>query len=253
MAAEVLGLALERLPPGWRGQLFESVGSTQDEARRAASEGAPSRSVFVADYQSAGRGRQGRVWQAPPATALLMSILLREAGDAPRPWRSTALASVALAEAIETVAPPLRVGVKWPNDLVLDGRKVAGILAESWSDRAQLAIAIGVGVNVNTSAGQLAAVGAAATSLRIASGGVVDRGALLLAFVARLDGWLARRETELQDTWQTRLWGRGQRLRLADFGSDDEVVVLGATLDGALRVRFADGTERTTTTGELIL
>jgi len=253
MAAEDLRLALERLPPAWRGQCFERVGSTQDEARRAAAQGAPSRSVFVADYQSAGRGREGRVWQAPPSAALLLSILLREAGDAPRPWRSTALASVALAEAIEAAAPTLNVGIKWPNDLMLDGRKVAGILAESWSDRAELAIAVGIGVNVNTPAEELAAVPAPAISLSMASGDRVDRGALLLAFVARLDAWLGHSESELQDTWQSRLWGRGQRLRLVDIGVDEEVVVLGATLDGALRVRLADGHERVTSTGELLL
>jgi BirA family biotin operon repressor/biotin-[acetyl-CoA-carboxylase] ligase len=253
MAFEDLRRALEGLPPGWHGLLFESVGSTQDEARRAAAQGASTRSVLVADYQSAGRGRQGRVWHAPPGAALLVSILLRETGDVPRLWRTTALAAVALVEAIEAAAPSLQPAIKWPNDLMLDGRKVAGILAESWSERNQLAIAIGIGVNVNTRAEDLQAVSSVATSLRVASGADVDRGALLLALVEGIDRWQARPESELQATWQARLWGRGQRLRLADIGLDEEVVVLGATLDGALRVRLPDGTERTTTTGELLL
>jgi BirA family transcriptional regulator, biotin operon repressor / biotin---[acetyl-CoA-carboxylase] ligase len=253
MSLDSLRDAIERLPPGWRGHFQERVGSTQDEARRAAAEGAPSRSVFVADFQSAGRGRQGRVWLASPGEALLLSMVLRQTGQGPRPWGSTALASVALAEAIEGLAPALNVLIKWPNDLVLHGRKVAGILAESSWDGEHLVIVVGVGVNVSTPVTDLAKVGGSATSLQVACGRTIDRGALLIAFVERMDAWLAQSESELRDHWQARLWGRGQRVRLADLEGDEEVVVLGTTRDGALRVRLADGSERTTTTGEIIL
>jgi BirA family biotin operon repressor/biotin-[acetyl-CoA-carboxylase] ligase len=253
MAADDLRTAIASLPQPWHARYFDRVGSTQDEARRAAPAGAPSRSLFVADFQSAGRGRQGRAWLAAPGQGLLLSILLRHTGRAARPWRSTALVSVAMAEAIEQLIPALDVAIKWPNDLLLDGRKVAGVLAESSSDGVNVVVIVGVGVNVNTSAEELEAIGSPATSLRVASGQRVERGQLLLVFVDRLDFWLARADADLQSRWQTRLWGRGQRLRLADLGVDEDVVVLGATLDGALRVRRADGTERTTTTGELIL
>ena len=248
-----LEAAVRALPPGWSGRFYRSVSSTQDVARAAAAAGAPGRRLFVADYQAAGRGRQGRSWLASPGTGLLVSILLRQPG-APRPWRSTSLASVALAEAIERVCPGLRPQIKWPNDLLLpEGRKVAGVLAEATFDGQAHTLIVGVGVNVGTPAAELAELGRSATSLLVASGGPVRRGRLLLAFAARLDWWLGRSEDELQASWQARLWGKGQSVQLAELGVQTEVVVLGAEPDGALRVRLPDGSVRRTTTGELIL
>jgi BirA family biotin operon repressor/biotin-[acetyl-CoA-carboxylase] ligase len=224
-----------------------------DAARSAALANAPTRSLFIADFQSAGRGRRGRIWRAQPGQALLVSILLRGPGPIARPWRSTALASVALADAIEHVAPLLRVAIKWPNDLLLDGRKVAGVLAESASDGVEVAVVVGVGVNVNVPAHDLAQIDAPATSLRAASDRPVDRGDLLTAFIARIDGWLVESEDALRERWQSRLWGQGQRLTLRDLGVEETVVILGVSPDGGLRIRRADGSEHTTSTGELIL
>jgi BirA family transcriptional regulator, biotin operon repressor / biotin---[acetyl-CoA-carboxylase] ligase len=253
MASDRLAAAVEALPRHWRGRFFETTDSTQDEARAAAHLGAPSRSIFVADYQRAGRGRQGRSWLAEPGVALLVSVLFRDRAAAPVPWRWTSLASVSLVDAIEEVLPGLRPAIKWPNDVVLNDRKVAGILAESTWDGQQLLAIVGVGVNVRTDAASLAAVGAPAISLSLASGRDVDRGDLLLSLVRKMDTWLERPSADLHAAWHGRLWGRGQRLRLLDLGRDEEVVVLGAEPDGALRVRMADGTERRTTTGELII
>jgi BirA family transcriptional regulator, biotin operon repressor / biotin---[acetyl-CoA-carboxylase] ligase len=253
MSDEDLRGALEQLPAGWRGQFLAEVTSTQDVARAAAAAGAASKSIVVADFQTAGRGRQGRSWLARPGQALMLSLLLRRGGTEPRPWRFTALASVALAEAIEVLLPELSVTIKWPNDLVIADRKVAGVLAESTWDGERLTVIVGVGVNVLASERDMAAVGAPATSLLIASNRTIRRDRLLLMYVAKLDRWLNRAEEDLLAAWQSRLWGKGQRVRLADIALDEEVVVLGATFDGALRVRRADGREITTTTGELIL
>jgi BirA family biotin operon repressor/biotin-[acetyl-CoA-carboxylase] ligase len=252
MASDDLAQALQTLPPEWHGHSFDVVDSTQDEARAAVRRGAPSRSIFVADYQRAGRGRQGRAWLAGPGDALMLSMVFSERATEPIPWRWTSLASVALAESVQELLPMLEPAIKWPNDVLLDDRKVAGILAETTSDGQQLVAVVGVGVNVNSPLASLEAVGAHATSLRIASGQPVDRGRLLLTFLRRIDVWYARPWPELHAAWQARLWGRGQRLRLLDLGREEEVVVLGAELDGSLRVRLADGTERHTTTGELI-
>ena len=156
-----------------------------------------------------------------------------------------------LAEAIEEVVPTLKPAIKWPNDVMLNDQKVAGILAETTWDGVELVAIVGVGVNVNSSPADLVPFGA--TSLRAASGGAVDRGHLLRALVRRLDNWLALPVEQLHAAWQSLLWGRGQRLRLVDIGGEEEVVVLGADPDGSLRVRLPDGTERTTTTGELIV
>lgn len=257
MPTDGLPAALEMLPPHWQAHFFEAVDSTQDEARTAARRGAAHRSLFVADFQRAGRGRQGRSWLAEPGVALMMSVVFRDLAAQPAPLRWTTLASVSLAEAIEQVVPGLQPSIKWPNDVLLDDRKVAGILAEtSWDGRALQAI-VGVGVNVNSGPTELASVGGAATSLRVASGRQVDRGQLLLEFVRRVDAWLLQPSDELASVWQSRLWGRGQRVRLRDLSSapeeELEVVVLGVDSDGSLRVRLADGTERRTSTAELIL
>ena len=273
MLEDSLRAAVERLPPGWSGTFFERVGSTQDEARAAARRGTPSRSVFVADEQTAGRGRHGRRWLAASGSALLVSIVFRHAQPAPVPWQYTSLVSLALAEGIELVVPHARPAIKWPNDLVLDGRKVAGVLAESSFDGEHLLVVVGAGLNVNAAPDDLAD---AATSLRAVAGERVDRGELLRTFVGRLDAWLARPVQEAQAAWQRRLWGRGQRLRLVDVGPEQvprladvhpeqalrladlrpeqalSVVVLGVEPNGALRVRLPDGSERRTTTGELL-
>jgi len=247
-----LEAAVRRLPAGWSGTYRASLASTQDEARALATAGAPSRTLVVADFQHAGRGRQGRTWLASPGAGLLVSIVLRAPGP-PRPWRSTALAAVALVEAIEQSVPDLRPAIKWPNDVLLDGRKVAGILAEASFDGHEQTAIVGIGTNVTTPGAELAGIGQPVTSLSLAAQRPVGRGALLLALVARLDAWLDRPEEALRRCWQERLWGRGQRLRLAEADGEREVVVLGVEADGALRVRLADGRVIRTVTGELIL
>ena len=245
--------ALEALPPGWGGYYFDAVDSTQDEALAAARQGAPSRSLVVADFQRAGRGRQGRGWLAEPGDALLMSVLFRDSTPAPAPLRWTSLAAVALVEAIDEVAPGLHPAIKWPNDVLLGDRKVAGILAETTWDSRELVAIVGVGLNVNTSPADIQPLQRAATSLRAASGQRVDRAHVLHAFVRHMDTWLERPSAALSTAWQAHLWGRGQRLRLVDLDRDELVVVLGVDPDGALRVRLPDGTVHRTTTAELIL
>ena len=252
MARDALAAAAQALPSGWQGQFFEAVDSTQDEARAAARWGAPDRSVFVADFQRAGRGRQGRTWLAGPGMALLVSILFRETTTAATPFRWTSLASVALIDAIHDLLD-LKPAIKWPNDLMLNNRKLAGILAETSFDGRHLLAIVGIGANVNTPAAELAGIPGRATSLAAECGHEVDRGQLLLRLVRRIDHWLDRPAADLHATWESRLWGRGQRLHLVDLGEQQDVVVLGASADGALRIRAADGVERTTTTGELII
>ena len=121
-----LGRFLERvaLPSGWRVLHEPSVESTMDLAREAARRDWPDRSVFVADYQTKGRGRQGRVWLCPPYAGLLTTFLLRR--RAAPPYTYTMLVGVALCEAIERLLA-LEPAIKWPNDIMVDGRKVAGV------------------------------------------------------------------------------------------------------------------------------
>ena len=178
-------LAPEDVVPRLRGSfgqpyLFvESTPSTQLLLDADAPEGA----VVTADEQTAGRGRLGRRWLAPPGTSLLCSIQLRPTVVASRLPELTGVATRACAQAIEEVAGILPE-VKFPNDLLVDSRKLAGILAEAREGR----VVLGVGVNVNIRATDLPLdVDKPATSLLLETGRKVDRANLLVAVLDRLE------------------------------------------------------------------
>jgi BirA family transcriptional regulator, biotin operon repressor / biotin---[acetyl-CoA-carboxylase] ligase len=166
----------------WRSlELVPEIASTNAElAARAAGTDAGEGVVLVAEHQSAGRGRLDRVWTSPPRAGITVSFLLRPDVPAARRAWLTLLTGVALAEAVGEVTG-VRVSLKWPNDLLApDGRKLAGILAESTGT----AVVIGVGLNVSTTAEELPETG---TSLAQLTGATVDRGALLMAFLRAVE------------------------------------------------------------------
>ncbi|HYZ78991.1 MAG TPA: biotin--[acetyl-CoA-carboxylase] ligase [Gaiellaceae bacterium] len=186
-------LSTEDVVPRLRGRLgrtyrfVESCPSTQRLLRDDDPEGA----VAVADAQTAGRGRLGRRWLAPAGTSLLVSILLRPEVDPARLPELSLVAGRACAEAIADVTG-LEPKVKFPNDLLLGGRKVAGILAEASEGR----VVLGIGVNVTQRPGELPPdARTPATSLAIETGREIDRGELLLALLDQLErryeDWLA--------------------------------------------------------------
>jgi BirA family biotin operon repressor/biotin-[acetyl-CoA-carboxylase] ligase len=254
MAGDRLAGAVLSLPAPWHGHYFAVVDSTQDEAREAARHGAPTRSLFVADFQRAGRGRAQRHWLAAPGAALLLSMLFREHAetDAIRPWRYTRLASLALVQTIDRLFPQVTPAIKWPNDVMLllrhDDAKVAGVLAETTWDGRELQVIVGIGLNVSAPPADVPR----ATCLQPAVDRPIDRGELLLTFVSQVESLFSQPDDVVHAEWQSRLWRRGQRLRLLDRGVAEDVVVLGANRDGSLHVRASDGSERTTTTGELL-
>jgi BirA family transcriptional regulator, biotin operon repressor / biotin---[acetyl-CoA-carboxylase] ligase len=184
-----LAAALVRGSDLWRRvEVLEEVGSTNAELVAAAAGGAPEGTVLVAEHQGAGRGRLDRSWVSPPRAGITVSFLLRP--DVPAARRSwlPLLTGVALAESVGAVTG-VRSSLKWPNDLLaLDGRKLAGILAEAVAG----AVVVGTGLNVNTNAAELPDTG---TSLSVVTGRPVDRGPVLLgflrAFERRYRGWVA--------------------------------------------------------------
>jgi BirA family biotin operon repressor/biotin-[acetyl-CoA-carboxylase] ligase len=249
-----LGTFIERavLPPGWHVLHEPSVESTNDLARAAAARDWPGRSVFVADYQTKGRGRHGRTWLCPPMSGLLMSVLLRRR-DAP-PYTYTMLAAVALCEAVERLLN-LEPEIKWPNDVLVDGRKVAGVLAEVSDDGRERTVIVGMGTNVNVRADDLSDLPNAG-SLALEAGHAVHRGELLVLILERFESWLKRPVREMQDglwrAWNGRLWGRDQMVSVQEGTDRMRATVLGGEPDGSLLVRTEDGATRRVVAGEIL-
>ena len=176
--------ALVRPGGFWRAVEVTAVtGSTNADLLERAAGGAPEGSVLVAEAQTAGRGRMGRAWLSPPGAALMFSVLLRPAAVRParRGWIPL-LAGVAIASAVAAVAG-LDARLKWPNDILVGERKLAGILAEQAAD----AVVVGVGVNVSTRRAELPVE--AATSLALEGAAGTRRQQLLGAALGELERW----------------------------------------------------------------
>nr|WP_232530820.1 biotin--[acetyl-CoA-carboxylase] ligase [Microlunatus antarcticus] len=147
------------------------TGSTNADLARAAREGAPVGSVLVADHQSAGRGRMGRTWTAPPGTSIAMSVLVRPEVAAERWTWLPLLAGLAVSDGIRQEAD-LPADLKWPNDVLVLGRKVSGVLAERVETPDGPAVVIGMGVNVHLTAEELPVPTATSLALVLAELGL---------------------------------------------------------------------------------
>ena len=238
-----------------------SIGSTNDEAFRRADEGAHEGLVVLADAQTAGRGRQGRVWWDAPGASLLFSILLRPT----IPLAQCPLLALALACSVAdagTEATGAVLAVKWPNDVLHDGRKLCGVLAESRvpgvPSSQRPAVVIGAGVNVNQTADDFPAeLRGTATSLRIAGGGKALRpGSLLPAILGRLEGYVGLAAGgDGAGLWREvtgRLPKPGSEVTVVTGGRRIEGTVEGITESGALRLRERGRAEATVVSaGEL--
>lgn len=201
--------------------------STNERAKELAREGAPHGAIVTAGEQSAGRGRQGRIWTAPPGTAVLMSLVVRQLDG---------LLPLAAAVAVAETCAPLPAAIKWPNDVWLDGRKVAGILVEG---RPQEGWAVlGIGLNVRTLEEDFPSeLRATATSLSIAGGERTEVEAVLGVLLERLGAWLGEEPSGVLAAWRERDALIGSPIRW-DAG---EGVAAGVDDDGALLVDTGAG------------
>lgn len=165
---------------------FRSVGSTNDMLLEGAFERYGEGTVLATEEQTAGRGRRGRSWQAPPFRALQFSVLLRPDGGAETAALSTLTSGLAVAEALRETTG-MEAKIRWPNDLAWDGRKVCGILSEYSGARG--ALVIGIGLNVNQ---RLSELPEGAASVQGATGVERRRGEILAAILGRLEHWMER-------------------------------------------------------------
>lgn len=184
--------------------------STNERAKALARDGAPHGTLVTADEQSAGRGRHGRTWAARPGTALLMSVIVRELDE--RHVMLPLATAVAVCEAAEACAP-VRCAIKWPNDVWIGGRKLAGILVEG---RPQAGWAVvGVGINVSSATADLPEeLRGIATSLAIESpaGAAPAPDAVLAALLEALTLLVGQERHRVLDEWRGRDALRGRRI-----------------------------------------
>jgi BirA family biotin operon repressor/biotin-[acetyl-CoA-carboxylase] ligase len=173
--------------------VLDEVGSTNDLAMALADAGAPHGTAVVAERQTQGRGRLGRTWESPPGVGLWASVVLRPAVPAAAAPAMTLGGGVATAEAIEAEAG-IPVALKWPNDVLVDGRKVAGILTELRTrDEAVAHLVVGIGINVHQGRSEFPPeLAETAISIRQATGRAVSRVRLLQRLFARLEAWSRR-------------------------------------------------------------
>ena len=245
--ADALARAASRIAPlGRRVLWFSTIGSTNDVAASLADQGEPEGTVVVADAQTAGRGRQGRVWISLPAAGLYASVILRPSPEALD--LVTLTAGVALADGLRA-ATGIDASVKWPNDIYVHGRKVAGILAEGGGSAAGAShVILGFGINLLPAAFP-PEVASRATSLETELGRAVDRGLVLAECLAALAGryeQLRRGErTAILDAWRAR--ARSTLGRAVEWDSPGGVcrgVAEDIDSRGALLVRTGTGRER---------
>lgn len=232
---------------------FEDIGSTNDWVMDQARNGAREGLVAVADHQSEGRGRRDRRWVAPPGSSLLFSVLLRpELGPSQLHLTSAAVALSASAACLEVsgVEPEL----KWPNDLLVADRKVAGILSESLlgSDGADPAVVVGTGINVNWPPVLPADLAHLATALNREAGREIDRAEVLVAILENLDDYLDDWAAVSHD-YRTRCAtvGRDVRVDLGERGTL-EGTATGLTDEGLLEVEDRRGKLHTISVGDVV-
>ena len=222
-------------------QWHERCDSTNAEALAAAATGASEGLLVLADEQTAGRGRHGRTWAAPAGSSLLLSLVVRPVVPPASVSLLPLLTGMVLAETVARHLPDAQVGLKWPNDLLVDGRKAAGILVEG----AGGAAVVGVGVNVDWRGLERPVEAAEAVSLAEAAGAPVDRWRLLAGFL----GVFSRRYDQWQELPAAFLDGYRQRCdtlgRRVLVTRPDAPVLEGEAVavdrSGALQIRRDDG------------
>jgi BirA family biotin operon repressor/biotin-[acetyl-CoA-carboxylase] ligase len=224
---------------------FDRLDSTSDRAKSLAIDGIASGTIVRAAEQTAGRGRQGRSWTSERGN-LFMSLVLRPAVNAATATELGFVAAVAVAECVDAyLAPPARALLKWPNDVLVHGAKLAGILLESQSnDRGQIDwLVIGIGVNI---ASHPEHAGRATTSLA-SLGGKLESvegvfGSLCLCLAETLDLWQAKGFAPIRELWRSRAYGVGETASVAGI----EGVLHDIDIDGALLLRAGQQLRRVT-------
>ena len=247
-----------RMDTEWAGHpvsWYETLGSTNLQAKLDAENGAENGALIVADMQTAGRGRRGRTWNSPPGTNLYFTLILKPQIAPDQASMLTPLMGLAVAEGIRETCG-LQTGIKWPNDVVIDGRKVCGILAEMSVEREFIHyVVVGVGINVGLQSFPKQ-VADTAVCLQEKCGGKVSRAELLVNVLKAFERYYAvfRKTGDLSDLRQmygNLLVSRDKEVRVLDPKGEYQGIARGINETGELLVEKEDGVVTAVYAGEV--
>lgn len=227
--------------------LLDKVASTQNVAKELAEEGAPEGTLVLAEQQQNGRGRMGRSWVSPKGKGIWMSMILRPSMPIHCAPQLTLLTAVALCQGLRE-ATRLPIGIKWPNDLMIDGKKISGILLESAAEDERIKYVIaGIGISVNMNGADYGddSLLERATSLRLAAGEPLDRERLITTFINRWESLYEVYNREgfqpIRDLWQSLSVSIGKQVQLTTPMESFLGTPLELLPSGALSVKREDG------------
>ena len=254
LTAQELSWDLSTRRVGRRIHAYDTTDSTMDVAHRLAAAGEPEGSVVVAEAQGRGRGRMGRTWISPKGKGIYLSVILRPDLQLTEIPKITLVAAVAAARAVES-GTGLKPEIKWPNDLLINGKKIAGILTELNAELNRINyVVIGIGLNVNTPADRLPAHG---TSLAQELGERVDRLRLARGLLAQLDTTYAQflegGMEPILESWRQFAGFLGRRVRVAMDGRTLDGQAVDVDPSGALLVRTDTGLIESVSAGEVLV
>ena len=251
--ASVLHQRLHTQLVGKRIYHYSHLTSTMDRARELAIEGVEEGAVVIAESQGGGRGRFGRVWLSPPGGNVYLSVILYPSRAVLR--KLVVASSLAVCHALERVAG-LHCGIKWPNDILVNGQKASGILIESSSleDRVQYAIA-GIGINVTADLRYNKNLIMPATCVEAEAGGRVSRIELVAVLLEEIDllYGMVKRDVDLIEEWSGLLVNIGRKVALQQGDRRLEGIARGVDSEGSLLLQTDDGRVHALTSGEVTL
>ena len=237
---------------------WEQVDSTNAAIARLFKEGAREGAVVIADAQTIGKGRAGKTWFSPPGLNLHLSVLLKPAIPVTDAHFYTLIGSLAIADACESFG--VKTQVKWPNDVLVNDKKIGGVLAELHASRAQVeSLILGVGINVNISRNTMdhlyGEAAAGATSMYEALGHTIDRNVLAAQLLENLERrhfyFLTQGKQPLIAEWRSRSF-LGRRVSINEAGYHLEGIATNLDADGFLVVTLDDGSTAHVREGEVL-
>lgn len=248
---------LKELETAWAGRTclcFDTLDSTNDYGKLLAKSESVHGALIVADTQTAGKGRRGRSWQSETGSTIAMSLCLEPKLPTERVSGLTLVMALAVAEAISEAAD-ITPQIKWPNDIVLNGKKICGILTEMCFVNAHYAVIIGAGINVNMTDFP-EEIRETASSLKLESGREISREKLIAAILKYFEAFYEQYEQTqdlflLKERYEDMLVNRGKEVRVLDPKEPYTGVAKGITAEGNLVVVCEDGTEKEVFSGEV--